>query len=78
MEGAVVLVGRARRARRDAETIVGGLSETALPYPRESPLTKGDSRRASPKPIISHLIVNNALCSVQKDIQIVAAAVLQG
>ena len=32
-EGVVVLVGRSRRARRHAQTGVGGLSETALPYP---------------------------------------------
>ena len=40
----VALVGRARRARRHAQTGVGGLSETALPYPLESPLTKGHSQ----------------------------------
>ncbi len=32
----------------------GGLSETALPY-SWSPLTKGDTGRSTPKPIISHL-----------------------
>jgi len=53
-EGVVVLVGRARRARRHAQTGFGGLSETALPYPLESPLTKGDTRRSIPKPIASH------------------------
>ena len=37
----VALVGRARRARRHARLGVGGLSETALPYPLESPLTDG-------------------------------------
>ena len=34
----VALVGRARRARRHAQTGGGGLSETALPYPLEPPL----------------------------------------
>ena len=51
----VVLVGRARRARRHAQTGFGGLSETALPYPLESPLTKGDTRRATPNAILSQL-----------------------
>jgi len=51
----VVLVGRARRARRHAQTGFGGLSETALPYPLESPLTKWDTRRATPNPILSQL-----------------------
>ena len=51
----VVLVGRARRARRHAQTGFGGLSETALPYPLVSPLTKGDSSSAKPNPILSQL-----------------------
>ncbi len=51
----VVLVGHARRARRHAQTGVGGLSETALPFPLESPLTKGDTRGETLKQILSHL-----------------------
>ena len=43
----VTQVGRARRARRHAQTGVGGLSETALPSPLESPLTKGDTGKAT-------------------------------
>ena len=41
-KGVVALVGGARRARPDAQTGVGGLSETALPYLLESPLNQGE------------------------------------
>ncbi len=69
----VALVGRARRARRHAQTGVGGLSETALPYPLDSPLTESSARRATTKPIHSNiqgisekmeLSVGNGRCSV--------------